>query len=393
MMKRFMKCSLLLLLVMIFVLPISINAQEEMEDVVLGKLIPFQSNVLEEERQIMVYLPTGYHQAQTKYPVLYLLDGRGHFQHASSTVQFLSRNGRMPQMIVVAIVNVDRRRDFTPTNVENAPTSGGAEKFITFMNEELFPMIEKNYRTVPFRLLEGHSLGGLFSIHVLFEHSEMFQAHFAMSPYIMWDENIVLNESLKKLEQPLEFKNYLYITLGNEPNYVEPLGKLTGQLESKNPEGLEWHYIVMDNDNHGTVPLKSLYNGLETLYKGWQIKAAVADQGIVSVQNHYNKLSDKYGYTVEVPENVLNAMGYRAVGQKKYDLAIEFFQHNVSLYPESANVYDSLGEGYEAAGKLESAKKNYEMAIKLGTKLNDNNLAIYKEHLEKLTKKINNDAS
>jgi predicted alpha/beta superfamily hydrolase len=378
---------------MAYFTPASLGAQEVVEDVVLGKMIKFQSDVLNEEREIMVYLPTGYHQTQTNYPVLYLLDGRTHFQHASSTVQFLSRNGRMPQMIVVAIVNVDRRRDFTPTNVENAPTSGGADRFITFMNKELFPMIEKNYRTVPYRLLEGHSLGGMFSIHVLFEHPEMFQAHFAMSPYVMWDENYVLNESLKKLKQPLEFKNYLYITLGNEPNYVEPLGELTVQLESKNPEGLEWHYTVMDNDNHGTVPLKSLYNGLETLYQGWQIKAAVADQGIVSVENHYNKLSERYGYSVEIPENVLNAMGYRAVGQKKYDLAIEFFQHNVSLYPESANVYDSLGEGYEAADKLKLAKENYEMAIKIGAKLNDNNLAIYKDHLENVTKKLDNNKS
>jgi predicted alpha/beta superfamily hydrolase len=363
-------------------------AQEKMEDVILGKMINFQSDVLGEEREIMVYLPTGYHQTQTTYPVLYLLDGRGHFQHASSTVQFLSRNGRIPQMIVVAIVNVDRRRDFTPTSIENAPTSGGAAKFIKFMNEELFPMIEKNYRTAPYRLLEGHSLGGMFSIHVLFEHPEMFQAHFAMSPYVMWDEDYVLKESLKKLEIPLEFQNFLYITLGDEQNYVEPLGQLTGKLETLNPEGLEWHYVYMENDNHGTVPLKSLYAGLETLYQGWQIQRAVAEQGIVSVQNHFNKLSEKYGYKIKIPENVLNTMGYRAIGQKNFDLAIEYFQHNIKLYPESANVYDSLGEGYEAAGELELARENYRMAIKIGTKLKDNNLAIYKEHLDKLNIKL-----
>ena len=63
------------------------------------------------------------------------------------------------------------------------------------MQDELFPYIEKNYRTVPYRLLEGHSLGGMFSIHVLFEHPEMCQAHFAMSPYVMWDENYVLIET------------------------------------------------------------------------------------------------------------------------------------------------------------------------------------------------------
>jgi tetratricopeptide (TPR) repeat protein len=72
----------------------------------------------------------------------------------------------------------------------------------------------------------------------------------------------------------------------------------------------------------------------------------------------------------------------------KFDLAIEFFLHNVTLYPESANVYDSLGEGYEAAGELELAKENYEIAVNKATDLNDDNLAIYKQHLVKITKKL-----
>ncbi len=392
-MKRFIKCSSILFLVMTFFLPVNINAQGSAEDVIIGKSIHLESKVLGEERQIMVYLPDGYDQTTTKYPVLYLLDGRTHFQHASSTVQFLSRNGRIPQMIVVAIVNVDRTRDFTPTNMENRPKSGGAKKFIRFIQDELFPYIEGNYRTLPYRLLEGHSLGGMFSIHVLFEYPKIFQAHFAMSPYIMWDNNYTLNQTIEKMQEPMDFKNFLYITIGDEANYIEPLGKFTNLLETKKPDGLEWHYMVMENDNHGTVPLKSLYNGMETLYKDWIIERAVADQGIEAVKDHYKKLTDKFGYKVDIPENVLNAMGYRAIGEKKIDLAIEFFLHNVKLYPESVNVYDSLGEGYEAAGKLELAKKNYEIAVNKGTESGNNNLAIYKEHLDNVTKKLNDNES
>jgi tetratricopeptide (TPR) repeat protein len=104
-------------------------------------------------------------------------------------------------------------------------------------------------------------------------------------------------------------------------------------------------------------------------------------------------LSGKFGYKIEVPENVFNAMGYQAIGQKKYDLAIEYFLHNIKLYPESANVYDSLGEGYEAAGKLELAKENYEKAVKRGAEIEDANLAIYKEHLAKVKEKMNKDSS
>jgi tetratricopeptide (TPR) repeat protein len=229
----------------------------------------------------------------------------------------------------------------------------------------------------------------MFSIYILFEHPKMFQAHFAISPYIMWDNNYTLNEAIKKFQNPINFQNYLFMTLGNEPPYVEPLGKFTDLLETNKPAGLEWHYTVMENDDHNTVPLKSMYEGLETLYKDWQIKVDVADRSINVVEDHYSKLSEKYGYKVEIPENVLNTLGYRAIGREKFELAIEFFLHNVNLYPESANVYDSLGEGYEAAGKLDLARKNYQIAVKKGTESADNNLAIYKEHLDNVTKKLN----
>lgn len=392
-MKRYIQIAFIFWLGLSFFIPATGHTQNDPDEIVLGKSIRLNSKVLNEERQILVYLPTGYEQTGTKYPVLYLLDGRAHFQHASSTVQFLSRNGRIPQMIVVAIVNVDRTRDFTPTHMENRPQSGGAKKFINFLQDELFPYIEKNYRTVSYRLLEGHSLGGMFSIHVLFRHPQMFQAHFAMSPYIMWDSNYNLFEATKKFQKPMAFKNFLYITLGNEPNYVEPLNEFTTLLETNKPEGLEWYYNVMEKDNHGTVPLKSLYNGLETLYSNWAIRAVVADKGMDAVQAHFDTLSQKYGYKVDIPENTLNALGYRALRQKKIELAIGFFQHNVSLYPESANVYDSLGEGYEAADQLELARTNYQIAVKKGLESGNNNLAVYKEHLANITEKLQHSKS
>jgi tetratricopeptide (TPR) repeat protein len=81
-------------------------------------------------------------------------------------------------------------------------------------------------------------------------------------------------------------------------------------------------------------------------------------------------------------------MGYRMLGRQKHDLAIQYFLHNVKLFPESANVYDSLGEGYEAAGKLDLAMENYQIAVEKASESANNNLAIYKQHLEKVADKL-----
>src|SRR5262245_50326069 len=117
-----------------------------------GNRITIKSEVLGEERVILVRTPPGYERDGQRYSVLYLTDGAAHLGHTASTIEFLSRNGRMPEMIVVAITNTDRTRDLTPTNASmwrpdgteaKMPTSGGADRFLKFIETELIPKIEK----------------------------------------------------------------------------------------------------------------------------------------------------------------------------------------------------------------------------------------------------------
>ena len=104
-------------------------------------------------------------------------------------------------MIIVAIVNVDRNRDYTPTYAPKQkgglefPTSGKADKFLEFLKSELFPYVESNYRTQPYRIITGWSLGGLFTVFTYLEHPEYFSAYLAISPSLWWD-----NESMLKTE-------------------------------------------------------------------------------------------------------------------------------------------------------------------------------------------------
>ena len=85
----------------------------------------------------------------------------------------------------------------------------------------------------------------------------------------------------------------------------------------------------------------------------------------------------------------MNNLGYQLLGSKKIADAIAVFQRNVELYPASANVYDSLGDGYEADNKLDLATKNVQKAVEVGTKIDDPNLEAYKEHLKRLIAKAN----
>lgn len=353
----------------------------------IGEKVSFTSEVLNEERTILVYVPATYYISDASYPVLYLLDGGFHFHHASGIVQFLATNGLIPEMIVVGITNVDRNRDFTPTQLQQRPTSGGAEKFSEFIAKELIPFVERNYRIQSYNILMGHSLGGTFATYALLNHPDLFNSYISISPYLMYDFNLMVRETESKLKSKYPVGTAYYMTVGDEPNYFEALGQFTKFMEDKNPKGLEFEYVQMLDDDHGSVPHLSIYDGLLFIYDGWKIDNDLYSEGLNAIDAHYKKLSKKYGYEITTPEYTINRLGYNYLTNNETDEAIAVFQKNVDRFPSSANVYDSLGEAYEKNGQLEKAEVNYAKAVELAEKKKHPNFKIYKQNLERVQKK------
>ncbi len=367
----------------------NLPAQEVVEQIAIGHSLQLTSDALDEERKVFIYLPDGYHQSEIAYPVLYLLDGGTHFIHGSGIVQFLSVNGMMPQTIVVAIPNTARGRDFTPTVEEGRQVGGGAENFLDFLQKELIPLIDNKYRTQEYRILFGHSLTGMFSVYTFATRPNLFNAYIAASPYLMYDNNYTVKKAAELLNKDVVAKKTLYITIGDEPRYFESLDELTANLKKVDRPCFEWKYVKMDKDNHGSVVHKTIYDGLEFIFSGWQIPAEKA-KDLVSIQNHYKSLSERFGFTVNPREFLLNQLGYQVMGNNDLEKATEIFLANVKLYPNSDNVYDSLAEAYEKSGNLELAAENYSIAVEKGTKNNSRNLPVYQKNLERVQAQINN---
>src|SRR5215216_2660056 len=361
------------------------------------------SAVLGEERTILVRVPPGYETNKLRYPVLYMTDGDAHIGHTSSTVEFLARNGRMSEMIVVGITNTDRTSDLSPTHVTTTvaggdsvlqfPTSGGADKFLKFIETELIPEIEKRYRVQPYRILAGHSLGGLFAIHAMVSRPELFQSYVAVSPALQWDNQVAVKRAEDFFKTRKEWQATLFMSLGHEPGPIDDgFHQLKQVLEKNQTKGFEWEAQVLDDEDHGSVVLRSHYLGMRKIFAGWQVPRD-PDSGrfagdFKNLEEHYQKLSQKFRYTVPVPENLINQMGYQSLFAGRSDEAIAIFKTNVERYPDSANVYDSLAEAYERGGQIELAAPLYEKAQMLGQKNQDPNFALYKANFERASEKL-----
>ena len=382
----------------IFLVPLAATAQDLSPPI--PKRFTLHSTVLNEDRTIWVRTPAGYDQGTTSYYVLYLTDGPGHINEIGSTIDFLADNERIPPLIVVGIANTDRMRDLTPSHSDQKksdsaveyPTSGGGDRFIDFIQTELIPEVEKRYRTSCYRVFAGHSAGGLMAIHILVTRPDLFNAYIAVSPSLQWDDKRTLHHAQEFFAKRAQLEKTLFFSLGNEGNTDTAMGQgfdqLRQALTTKAPKDFRWDSALYPDEDHSSTVLRAHYAGLRTVFADWQVPLDPSNRlpggGLAGVEKHYQDLSKHFGCTVPVPENVLNRLGYRLMGSNKLGEAIAVFQRNVELYPGSANVYDSLGESYENAGKLGLAIQNVEKAVAVGTKTGDKDLYQFQAHLKKL---------
>jgi len=350
------------------------------------------SKILQEQRDLLVHLPNNYQQnTGLSYPVLYLLDGQRNLNHAAGTLDLLNQSNMAQEMIIVAIKNTHRTRDLTPTYDESYNrwgVSGGADNFLDFIEQELIPYMNKNYRTNNFKIISGHSLGGLLAIYALQSRPELFHAHFAFSPSLWWHNEIIFKDTEDFLANTTELNSYLYINMGNEAgNMLSTFEQYTRLLTKHTPKGFSYHSDLVEQENHNTTALIGQTQAYRNLYNKFLCPKKVISQGLSDIEVFYKELSKKYGYQIKPTYRSVNQAGYLALSRNNIDEAIKIFKKNVSRYPYKADGYDSLADGLEANGELNKALIMMNMAIKISIKENVENSS-YKTHRDNILKLI-----
>ncbi|MBO9592967.1 MAG: tetratricopeptide repeat protein [Niabella sp.] len=356
------------------------------------KKMVITSKILNEQRSLWIYTPVNYASSGEKYPVLYLLDPDQNFAYVTELERFLSDRYRIPQLIIVGIVNNDRKKDFTPIHSlifdgktdSSLATTGGGKNFLDFIKKELIPYVDRNYRTQPYRILSGHSLGGLFAIYCKEAAPEVFQSEIVISPAIYGGNMEILDRFSGFLEEHPELGGYLSLSLGNEPGGKLAADSLAAQLRQFAPKSLKWQYNTYMNEDHFSVGYKSMYEGLRFIFADWFINPqdTASVRSYQDIALHFARLSAQYGYTILPPEDFMNECGYQRLNGGHVDQAIEIFTRNVNHHPRSSNAYDSLGEAYYLKGDLKRALENYRKSVLLNPQ-NQNGMKMIRKIIDK----------
>jgi len=242
--------------------------------IVIGQSFRLDSAVMGGSREINVYLPAGYAQGETRYPVLFLLDGGQDqdFHHISGLAQLGPLGGSSRELIVVGVATRDRRNELThPTDeadlMRDFPTAGGSERFRRFLAQEVLPFVKGRFRTEGPSTLIGESLAGLFVVETFLKQPDLFDAYVASSPSLWWDGGSLASEAESLLSRHPSEPHVLILTLANEGGEMQAgMDRLTAALRTAAPAGLDWRYDPRPDQTPGTLFHRAALEAVRPLY-------------------------------------------------------------------------------------------------------------------------------
>ncbi|TMO43714.1 esterase [Pseudoalteromonas sp. S4389] len=328
-----------------------------------------ESSNLSEQRTVVVQLPKSYQtQPNKRYPVIYRLDGAGNLPLINAVLERLQQDDQAPEVIVVAIESTNRLRDFYPT-VNKEPQGpvgegGGAAKFLAFVEQELMPLVNKQYRTHDYRVIAGASAAGVFALYAMQADLELFQAHIAYSPAVWWNYGAPAKSLNTFVTKAKSINSYVYMNIGEEAGIMrERYDDMQQTLQNSKVQNLRFKSDAFAGVSHNLTSAAGAFNAYHGLFLSKHMPLSALGDDVSSIDAYYQRLSQQWGEQIAPPDRAVRMLGYSLTDNQQFERAIEVFKYNIKNYPKSAYALSALSYGYEMQGNIRQSLVQIEAAI------------------------------
>lgn len=407
-----MRCFRFLILILVLSSPVI--GQESIQ---MGQIHNIYSKFLNEERGIKVYLPKGYTDTDKQYPTLYILDGQWYFFNGVAIQESMRGEYLLPEMIVVGVLMDRPGRNQTLNKQWN--------EFKSFIQLELVPFVDKNFRTTQENILFGWENAGFMACELILDKESVFDGVIASNGAYIDDNMLQPFDSLNE-------ERYLFLANSTKDIYTVSYSDQAAQfLEDTKSDNLIWEYRQFNDETHEALTNVSLYQGLKFYYRNFasltfsSIDEFNAVGGIPYVESYFKARGERFHLPTEVDEGTKNTLIWMAWKQDQFEAfdllmkefsdvletkryasaywqnrlaqfylknnafedAIKYFEQGITKYPEEkylAKMYRGLGQAYLGLGQKKLARSKYKQAIKKAQENNDPDLEKYQSELKSL---------
>ncbi len=357
-----MKRILVLLLLLTFCLSQAFP-QNDGDDIVIGKYRKLHSEITNEDRTLLIWLPRSYNESNLSYPVIYLLYGQNTSAYLLPTItacDMLAASGAVPEMIIVGVASAERYRDYS--SISNGFIDNTARFFIN----ELFPFINSNYRTLNYRIVIGPQAGAVFSFYSLINHPDLFHAYIIENPFVGQNREILFNMADKFFNKDMTFNRFLFIKeeKDNNPLYIKTASEFADLMKTRAPDDFRFHFKLEEPSGYFVPPVPAK-EGLLRLFEQFTFPDTLNVENVNDITDFYKNISEKYGVDFVAPEHVLTMESDKLLTDGRYDELSALLEYILSLYPRSLNAIMRTGDLKRTLGDYESAIKYYDEFLKI----------------------------
>jgi len=384
----------------------NLMAQVIETDYKIGKQYFIKSEILNEERELLISLPVNYDRNVHDYPVIYVMDAEFLFDLTQSIVKIRAERNYMPRSIIVGIVNnTGKRNDMALVlkNKEGREFFGGyggkSKEHVAFLKDEVIPFIEKKYRANSHRTIIGMSPTFGPVLEAFWNDPKLFKGYIILASELAQytsNDKTVENRILTSIQSGKHSGNSLYVGKASRDLLNRPIEEtqaytnLNRALEKLNPQNVRYKIEVLDEEDHYGMSVPGIQHGLETIYPRnvWNIpykSLRNAENPAKEIKQFFDKLSKQYGFEIIPNEdsfyfigNILG-VGRRLKSGKRYTELVELLELAVSYYPNSSIVHKRLSDAYTYVNDLEKAELSDKKS-----KILSNSVSIKKSHKDSL---------
>jgi len=348
---------------MLVICSLQVSAQDDGDDIVIGKYRKLHSEVTNEDRTLLVWLPRSYNQSTLSYPVIYLLYGQNTSECLLPTItacDMLSASGAVPEMIIIGVASAERYRDYSSIS------DGYIENTVKFFRDELFPFVKNNYRTLDYRIVIGPQAGAVFSFYSLINHPDLFHACIMENPFVGQNREILYDMANKFFSKNITFNRFLFIKeeKNSNPLYVKTASEFAEMMKTRTPDDFRFSFTLEEPSGYFVPPVPAK-EGLLTLFEPYAFPDNLKVENVKDITAFYINVSKKYVVDLPIPEHVLTIECDKLLSAGKYSALSDLLEYMLSIYPESLNALMRMGDLKRTLGDYETAIKYYDEFLKI----------------------------
>ncbi|WP_420553560.1 alpha/beta hydrolase-fold protein [Tenacibaculum aiptasiae] len=357
-------------------------SQKKGNEITIGTNYIIESTILNENREIQVYLPDSYDSSKERYPVMYILDGQWFFTNGVGIQKSLRTPGAIPEMIIIGIKNKNPLRR---TLFNNERT-----KFTSFLEKEVISFIDGNFRTTNERIIYGWEAAAYYVSKLILEKSELFNGA------IITDGGFAPEKIIKNFKSAKDV--YLYIANSKKDiYYIASTEAFSKELKKHNPENLLWKYELFNEEVHETMPHLAMYKGIMYYYHNYDslvfesIEAYEKAGGIPYLKSFFKERAKRFGGSGKIDDSTKNSLiwlAWRRDNFKYFSFFMEEFKDVLDTRRyDSAYWKNRLAQFYLKHKDYKNAVKFFEVGIKKYPKSEFDKLM--KDGMKKAKEKLN----